>query len=551
MNLSDQEILELNDLFSALVDGTLTEAQKTRLSERLATSEEARKFYVRYAGLSASLCQYAGEMQSEEPDLVRAPSRIIRPAAWWWSLGSLAAAALVMFALWIFKFSNRDDSAPELDTGDIVARLSGSKNCVWTGRPAPRPGDVLRRGQRLDLAGGFAEVTFDCGAQVLLEGPALLDLDSAWEATLRRGTLRADVPAEAVGFRISNPAVEVVDLGTKFSMIADEHGGTEVFVLKGSVEAAPTPAAGTNREACVLREKEARRFSDLGMSDVRDRERKLARLSQSIVLDHVAGRVGYVHWSFDEPGGDVARAEVLGLAAGACDAQLVSLPATPAGAGRTEGRWQRALQFDGQFYAKAAFPGISTNLFATVAFWVKVPADAPLPGGCDMVAWHSKALKKPNPKKTTARIVQIGWNRNPEQGALGALRTELGRYAVIGSTSLRDGRWHHVAVVFMPVGRADKFVHVRQYVDGRLEETTSSSAKQKRVTPAEEITATADDRVWLGRRLGGPGQRQDRFHGAMDELFIADRALAPDEITHLMTDNKPLLPEWLAAKSGP
>ena len=55
MSLSDENILELNDLCNAVVDGTLDEKQKGRLSEWLAASQEAREFYVRTTGLSASL----------------------------------------------------------------------------------------------------------------------------------------------------------------------------------------------------------------------------------------------------------------------------------------------------------------------------------------------------------------------------------------------------------------------------------------------------------------------------------------------------------------
>ena len=46
MNLSDKEILELSALCNALVDGTLTETQKVRLSDWLVASEAARRYYI-------------------------------------------------------------------------------------------------------------------------------------------------------------------------------------------------------------------------------------------------------------------------------------------------------------------------------------------------------------------------------------------------------------------------------------------------------------------------------------------------------------------------
>jgi hypothetical protein len=106
-------------------------------------------------------------------------------------------------------------------------------------------------------------VTFDSGARVVLEGAAALEVNSAWEVTLRRGTLKANVPPEAVGFSVANRAVRVVDLGTEFTMVADANGA-EVFVLKGEVEAAPR--ATRELETILLREKEPRRFAATGVS---------------------------------------------------------------------------------------------------------------------------------------------------------------------------------------------------------------------------------------------------------------------------------------------
>ena len=89
-----------------------------------------------------------------------------------------------------------------------------------------------------------AEVDELFQAALTTEGPAAFDLNSAWEATLNRGTLKASVPPQAIGFRISNPSVEIVDLGTEFTMSADASGAAEVLVLKGQVEAQPSTATG-------------------------------------------------------------------------------------------------------------------------------------------------------------------------------------------------------------------------------------------------------------------------------------------------------------------
>ncbi len=542
MNLPDDELLELNALCNALIDGAITDAERLRLEKMLAASEDARRFYVRAMTLSASLFDYAGEMQSDAPDV--AVQRIVRVPAWAWTIGSLAAAACVVLGLW-FGFAAKRDAANEVasaeqeSSDDSVARLSGAKDCRWTGAELP-PGAELRRGQRIELVSGFAEITFDCGAQVTLEGPASLDLSSAWDAVLRRGTLKANVPHEAIGFRISNPSVEVTDLGTEFSMVTDEGGATEVFVLKGEVEAAPRDAAGNAGESVVLRETQSRRFAVAGGSEVRDREAKLARFMRKVALDRFTRPANYVHWSFDEEAGP-ALAQTIGLAQDGFTAQLEPAGDALSAGTRAEGRWNRALNLDGKIFAKAPFPGIGKRTPRTVAFWINVPADAPLPDAGAMLAW---------PLGTAGRGIEIGWNRNPLDGALGTLRTSAARVSLTGTTPLRDGRWHHLAVVFSPKQKADAAPQIRQYVDGRLDGLAirRNGKRARGVQPEDAVLAgSAEEALWIGRGLGGR-ESAEHFRGAMDELFVADRVLTPPEIRHLMTHNKPATPETLAAQ---
>lgn len=532
MNLTDTEILELNELCNALMDGTLTESRQVRLSQLLASSAEARQFYVRALGLSASLYHYGGEMQSDEMDAARLPGHgILSSYKFWW--GGLAVAASVVLMLWIGG-QPKHDPVVEPKADEYVARLTASKDCRWVGS-AVNPNDPLLRGQRLELGKGFAEITFDSGALVVLEGPASLDIDSAWDATLRQGTLKANVPPEAIGFTIFNPSVEVVDLGTEFTLIAYANGAADVLVLKGAVEATSRETAAG--QTIVLREKEARNFTADGVSAVRDSAQKFAHSTQSVLLDRFVPTTEYVHWSFDEADGNVLQATARGVPFEAFNARLQTDPENGATSARTEGRWQRALQLDGHRFARAAFPGISGSSPRTVVFWVKVPENAPLSDAYAIVAWDTTS------KRLNSHPVHISWNRNATEGTVGVLRTDYGGGFALGATPLRDGRWHHVAVVFAP-GEDDKSpVEVKQYVDGRLEGEGKSSPRGVRKTPVAisgDDPAPQPDVVWFGRRLGHERQRKDRFRGELDEVFIADRALGPREIVQLMRDNQPL-----------
>jgi hypothetical protein len=491
MNLSDAETLELNALCSALLDHTLDAAGRARLNVLLGDSEEARRFYVRSMALSASLHDYAGEMQSEEP------TRVVRVAPWRWVLGSLAAAAAVVLAFWITHARLAvTPLATAIDDDASVATLSATNGCRWVGN-GPALGEELRQGRKLALAAGFAEVTFNSGAQLVLEGPASLELTSAWEAALRDGSLRANVPPEAVGFRVSNADVEVTDLGTEFSMVASERGGTEVFVLKGAVEA----SAEGRAQPITLRERQARRFDRSRITEVRDREQKLKRWAGKSKLVQFTRPANYTHWTFDE-----------------------TSSAEPGP--RAEGHRGLALACDGATATNLDAP-LVTKKGTTIAFWVRVPEDAALTEAGPMVALHA------------GRFAKISWNRDPTQGALGAVRTDTERGRFIGTASLRDGRWHHVAVVIAQGGRA------RQYVDGRLEAGAVKRYKGKR-TRAETVATPAATTIAIGGSLASDRASREYFRGAIDELFLADRALTPPEIRQLQRENKPAAPVTVA-----
>jgi hypothetical protein len=193
-----------------------------------------------------------------------------------------------------------------------------------------------------------------------------------------------------------------------------------------------------------------------------------------------------------------------------------------------------ALRFDGSVYATAEFPGVFENAPHTIVFWVRVPKDASLSNAYAMVG------RLVNSKALGSHPIHIAWNRKAEEGTLGVLRTDYGKGFAIGETPLRDGRWHHIAVVFVPRDDSESPVEVKQYVDGRLEGEGHPSAPGSNIfnySPARSAQSTSGT-IWLGTRLGTDDVRGERFRGEIDELFIADRALEQQEIVRLMSNNR-------------
>ena len=504
--LTDKEILALHALCNAVVDGTITEKQTAELSRWLLASRKARQYYIRTMGLSASLYSYASEMQAEAPDAFapRPQTNIISLLFRWFA--PLAAAAAIVLLFWVASVKLPKN---ETKNDESVAQLTGSKECQWAGGVDLQPGARLHKGQQLELSHGFAEVTFDSGARVVLEGPAKLQVNSAWDASLKQGTLKANVPAEAIGFSVAAATVDVVDLGTEFTMIADANGATDLLVLKGAVEASPQNSTNTNEQSILLHKNDALRFADTGVSDVHDSREKFARFTQPVPLDRFMPPTEYVHWSFDETNGKKIHADCFGIPADGFDMTLKDAGSkAEVAAAHANGRWQQALNFDGHSYAKAAFHGLSGNLPRTVAFWVKVPNNAQLSDAYAMVAWRAES------QKLAARPVHICWNRNPAEGTIGVLRTDYGGGFALGTTSLRDGCWHHIAVAFVPGEDADTPVQVKQYVDGRLEGEGFPSppgVKETETATSLDDPTIVNDTLWLGCRLGLSGAEEKPF----------------------------------------
>jgi hypothetical protein len=352
-----------------------------------------------------------------------------------------------------------------------------------------------------------------------VEGPATLEPFSAWRATLHLGSLRANVPAESVGFTVEHSSVEIVDLGTEFTMAVNESGEAEVFVLKGEVEAHPHATA--HPAALLLHEKDSRRFARSGVFEVADRERKFARWARRVALDRVAAPQ-FVRWSFDEVGkAELASAHSSGVAA-------LKLLATTQdfAAPQTDGRYGRALHLDGRAAAlRADLASLPPGSGRTLAFWVRVPVDAPLTEAGPMLAWSQPPLPA---------AIALRWNRDPALGVVGALQTQVAAGFRTGSTALRDGAWHHVAVTFSGAmnGRGKPKIQVKQYVDARLDAVSARRNLKRRAEPAAARVNSAA--LFVG---GGPGESSG-FRGDLDELVIADRALAPAEIRRLRLENR-------------
>jgi len=278
---NQHEFDRFRELLDALCNGTLSDEDARRLDARLIEDPQARRIYTNTMFLHAELYWagplYAGGDDTPPPDSPPVPGGEGPRGTWTGSAGKLEddgtppstgaapvlsffedvggilrrgawiAAPLLLVAvlsLWgaLTLFGRRHTPDAQLagadrEAGPAVAQITGTRNCLWS-RTGNRLGYGTRlvAGQRLQLERGLAEITFNNGAQVILEGPATFLVNSSHAMVLDVGRLAATVPKQAKGFTVQTRRFRVVDLGTEFGLVTDAALKTEVHVFAGQIE---------------------------------------------------------------------------------------------------------------------------------------------------------------------------------------------------------------------------------------------------------------------------------------------------------------------------
>jgi hypothetical protein len=115
----------------------------------------------------------------------------------------------------------------------MIGRLA---NCVWENDlTSLRVGQDIVAGTIIDIKSGLAQLVFESGAEVVLQGPCRLCVDNSMLCRLFSGNVSAEVPHRAAGFTIRGPSAEVIDLGTRFGFSVGNAGHSEVHVFQGEV----------------------------------------------------------------------------------------------------------------------------------------------------------------------------------------------------------------------------------------------------------------------------------------------------------------------------
>ncbi|MEN6308593.1 MAG: FecR family protein [Anaerohalosphaeraceae bacterium] len=259
--------LDLEELILKEMDGTITETEFTELCDRLRNDPDSLSYYLDFMTLCAgmlkpgevTLCETsccdiedigqsalwmalaenertaeAVHLEKAEPapaldhqQLMAGCRQGVSRVALYTAI--ISTAALLMMIAFVMTYPRQ--------MRDAVATLSGSSNAVWredTGLTADK--NRLYTHSTLSLQEGFAEITFDNQARIILQSPAQIDIEDYNQIFLRSGKLSAVIPPTAVGFVVRTAAASIVDYGTEFGVTADASGHTEAHVFEGRVE---------------------------------------------------------------------------------------------------------------------------------------------------------------------------------------------------------------------------------------------------------------------------------------------------------------------------
>ncbi|QEG22457.1 LamG-like jellyroll fold domain-containing protein [Mariniblastus fucicola] len=551
-----------DELESLLFDwdaGTLGDAGIDRVREILRSDESARAAYLQHQLLNAAMGLDASSRldadsgtisQVSEPELDLAkqniPSALPSDHFFRVSLWAVAATTLLFCGLLgrlaYLEFSDSDTVAAteaiEEVTSSGVALVTQLVDVEFEpDQVSLDVGDALMPGP-IAIKSGFAQIEFFCGATLIVEGPAEIDLKSSVLASVTSGKFRAQVPPAARGFSIEVDDMKVVDLGTEFGLAVTENGA-DIQVFDGEIEV-HSPQSDkrllTTGQAIVRNSVgefstgkiTPDRFVDIASMESRADGQQTQRYEAWKTLSNRLSRDPRVvaYYSFDEQG--------------AWDRKLHSsvrpdndeLDGAIVGAGKVNGRWpaKSGLEFKRPGdRVRVRIPGEFDSL--TFACWVKIDS---------LDRWYNSLFLTDNynegePHWQILDTGQLFFSVRHKPDDLNGQPIKGPTHQEVLSPPFwkpsMSGRWLHLATTYD--ADAGKTTH---YLNGeRIHEETIADQLVVRETRIGAASIgnwsipTKPDAEFAVRNL----------NGSMDEFMILSDALSENEIREIYESGKP------------
>lgn len=485
---------------SQLTDQDISPELFQELEQHLLSSDEARQQYREYMQLQ-SLVGLEIDVHHRDQKLLPVEKILSRQKRRAVQVAMLSAAAILVLGLLAMRFY----LMPEPSSMDLVFQASpGTQFELSHGESqGEKPvGNLMQPGSSLKISQGAVELQFASGVKSVVMAPADLTLRSESELYLKEGRAWFHVPEQAVGFTVKTGDLDVVDLGTKFGVLAQPGQHDEVHVLKGKVEVS---AQRLRKESRILLTGEACRIDPIG---------RLVDLpvKPSAFVDTLPDTLPYIHWSFDQPdefqvkGSHPFTGDVAAIAVGgpeSCQGPLGDA---------------LSLDSDGQ-HVSTNWPGFSGDRPRTVAFWIKLPLDGQPDGFGGIVGWGDNSQEGGK------------WALMARQNELGAGQLALfwGQSSVKTPTEIESEKWYHVLV--SDSSRTDDrgVPDVKFYFNGKRVKNQHHSRLKD---PVSTVTATVNAMpLTIGATIRhlSVKKRIRYLKAQIDELYIFDGAMSDEQ----------------------
>ena len=263
-SLNQHELNEFAILISRSLDGSITRDEVKRMEGILESSAQMRTYYRQYVSIYCdvnsllkgtqldssdmnslqevdfwkAMAEYENsaptiEIPEEKPqrELIQKvvyPPREKRRLSKFSIFTFVNVAAVILFFVVLNYIP--------FNGGVEVATLTDSINAKWADVAAPigKGTRIVAGKQPLLLREGYAELSFDTNARVVIEAPAEFQILAEDRIGLNYGKIYSMVPEEAIGFSVYTQNAKIIDLGTEFGVEVDSRGNTQLHVLKGN-----------------------------------------------------------------------------------------------------------------------------------------------------------------------------------------------------------------------------------------------------------------------------------------------------------------------------
>ena len=511
MNPSPRQI---EQLFQDLEDGAISSQDHALLMRLLIDDAAIRRRYCRHMAFVGAMHQEATARAELDGCQPRIPEP--KPAGRLFANSLVAAAAILLITASVAAFITLRQAPP------LVVTLEAPAGSTWSVSGGMDGSTILREGSTVQVATGMVTFTMDCGARMIIEGPAQVAFPSLHAPIMESGSLWIETAPTSEPMCVTAAGWEFRDIGTRFGVTINAAGHPILTVAEGKVRASSLEGGmshfATASEFSSIFDPDGGRLlvpAETNPFTVLTRLLEKPRTYAAAVLRQ--SPVGY--WNLDHAGSGALLNRVRPDHPGKAEAMVKTDapgPRPDAGFGGFSNS-NACTVFPGNSNKSVIHeldsPGGVSLSHGAVSFWFRRNADLN----------HREVLWFAGSKENGQQEIQLYLMK----GGKLHLIMEDGHTTVRldADRSVHDNRWHHVAASW---GNGE----VSLFLDGALE-ASESGVRMTQDKPFRGTNVRAG-KVGLNATHRGEGdglwRENDAFTGSIDELALWDRSLTARDV---------------------